>query len=448
VRWLALLRTAPGTSPAPRWPEALVWWALQFTPRVARLEEALVLELSASLRLFKGRTALQQRLLTELNELLGAGNAVLAWAPNSQAALALARTGAPGDILDGCPEHTPLAALLDRLPFPVLSHANAHAPLLARLGCRVLADLRRLPRAALARRTTPQLLRQLDHAYGQLGSAAEAHDWCVAPEQFEAKRELPQRTDDAALLQHHAEPLLRAACLWLGARHAGSHHIDFGWQYDSLRARSLGPGGSLRLSSGEAHRSLRVWQRLLTEHLNRLQLEAPVSDLWLRIDEAEPLQETSSSLLAAGPDAQAADGESLNQLLQRLSVRLGPEQVQQAQPVADHRPEHQQRWQAWSASKPAPELPPPDPPAQWPQPSWLLNPPLQLACLREQPLYQGPLTLLAGPQRVESGWWDEAGTAARRDYFLAHSRQAGLLWLFRERQRNDANGWFLHGLFA
>ena len=67
----------PGSTPAPRWPEALVWWALQFTPRVARLEEALVLELSASLRLFKGRTALQQRLLSELNELLGAGNAVL-----------------------------------------------------------------------------------------------------------------------------------------------------------------------------------------------------------------------------------------------------------------------------------------------------------------------------------------------------------------------------------
>ena len=32
-----------------------------------------------------------------------------------------------------------------------------------------------------------------------------------------------------------------------------------------------------------AHRELRVWQRLLAEHLGRLTLQAPVSDLWLRI---------------------------------------------------------------------------------------------------------------------------------------------------------------------
>lgn len=443
--WLALLRpTPPERDTPPPWPEPLVWWALQFTPRVARLEEALVLELAASLRLFGGRAALQQRLLNELSELSGAGNASLAWAPNSQAALALARAAAPAEVVDGLAP--PLPALLDRLPFPVLSAADRHAPLLARLGCRSLGDLRRLPRAGLARRTEPALLRQLDQAYGQI---AEAHDWCELPEVFEARRELPQRTDSTEALLHHAEPLLRAACLWLGARHAGAAQLRLAWLHDAMRARDVGPGGELRLASAEPHRDQRVWLRLLKEHLNRSALQAPVSDLLLHIDRHCPLHAHSASLMSGGDDAQRTDGESLDQLLTRLSVRLGPDNVRQAMPVADHRPEHQQRWLPWQqiGKRPPPELPLPEAPAEWPAPSWLLNPPLRLHCLRERPLYQGPLTLLAGPQRVETGWWDTPGTAARRDYFLAHSPQAGLLWVFRDLAAADT-AWFLQGLFA
>jgi len=438
--WLALLR--PG-DPARPWPEALVWWALQFTPRVARVDEGLALELSASLRLFGGRSTLQQRLLAELNELIGAGNATLAWAPNSQAALALARAGEPGQIVDGL--RAPLTTVLDALPFTVLREAEAQGQLLAGLGLRRLGDLRRLPRAALARRCGPALLQQLALAYGE---RSEAHDWCVAPERFEARRELAQRSDNAMTLPMEAEPLLRAACLWLAARHAGSTQLRLRWQHDAMRARDIGPGGELLLSSGEAHRCRRSWQRLLAEHLQRLQLPAPVSELQLGIDAIEPLQEASASLLAVGDDARHADGESLEQLLTRLAVRLGPDQVRQAQTRADHRPERQQHWRPWqSGVKPPPAAPLPEAPAQWPQPSWLLNPPLRLSSLREQPLYQGPLTLLAGPQRVETGWWDE--TPCCRDYYLAHSRQAGLLWLYRERAAAQAgNAWFLQGLFA
>jgi protein ImuB len=60
--------------------------------------------------------------------------------------------------------------------------------------------------------------------------------------------------------------------------------------------------------------------------------------------------------------------------------------------------------------------------------------------------------LLAGPQRLESGWWG-GGDMALRDYFVARSSQSGLLWIYRERlsgadpaQPSDA--WYLHGLFA
>lgn len=56
-----VLRLASTTDAA----DPVIAWALQFTPRVARLEEAVALEVSASLRLFGGAAALQARLVRE-----------------------------------------------------------------------------------------------------------------------------------------------------------------------------------------------------------------------------------------------------------------------------------------------------------------------------------------------------------------------------------------------
>ncbi|HJS39615.1 MAG TPA: DNA polymerase Y family protein, partial [Burkholderiales bacterium] len=55
-------------------------------------------------------------------------------------------------------------------------------------------------------------------------------------------------------------------------------------------------------------------------------------------------------------------------------------------------------------------------------------------------LAEGDCVLLAGPERIESGWWD--GGDVRRDYYVAECEGA-LGWIFRA-----CDGWFLHGLFA
>ena len=85
-------------------------------------------------------------------------------------------------------------------------------------------------------------------------------------------------------------------------------------------------------------------------------------------------------------------------------------------------------------------------------PTWLLPTPQRLAVHHGQPHYQGALTLLAGPQRIEAGWLEGDAHCALRDYFVARSAAAGLVWVYRERLGGQGAhipaDWYLHGLFA
>ena len=74
----------------------------------------------------------------------------------------------------------------------------------------------------------------------------------------------------------------------------------------------------------------------------------------------------------------------------------------------------------------------------------LLSRPQKLVTEEGAPVLQGALTMLAGPERIEAGWWD--GEEVRRDYYVASNASGETFWIFREHQ--GAQGWYLHGLFA
>jgi protein ImuB len=88
----------------------------------------------------------------------------------------------------------------------------------------------------------------------------------------------------------------------------------------------------------------------------------------------------------------------------------------------------------------------------WPhtRPVWLLPQAQPLAERNAMPLFEGrALQLLAGPERIETGWWD--GALATRDYFIAQAADGSLVWVYRARLPvSDANEalWFLQGRFG
>ena len=426
--------SAPEAAPAPASLAELALWALQFTPRVARRDEAVLMELAASQRLFGGRRALRERVHRLAAPL---GVASIGWAPTALAALAFARAGVNNGFA------RPLAEGLDRLPLATLSATGPHLGTLARLGCRTLGDLRRLPRQGLGRRFDAALLNALDQAHGL---QPEAHAWLAPPEVFHARLELPTRVEEAPALLHGAHHLLLQLCGWLAARQLGTTALVLRWAHDAMRSRDAGEGGELRIRTGTPTRRPEHLARLLGEHLARTTLRAPVGELTLQALEVQPLAPPSGSLLPDAGSTEAALGEAL----ERLAARLGPARVLRPVLAEDHRPECMQHWRA--ATEPAARAAPARASAEpTPQPAWLLPQPIKLVVREHRPVYRRTLQLIAGPHRVEGGWWQRAGEQHRhvqRDYFVALDEEAGVLWVFQQRLADEQTAWYLHGVFA
>jgi protein ImuB len=415
------------------------WRALQFTPRVAWVDEALLLEASGSLRLWGGRRRLLEQLLLHSEPLQSCR---WADAPTSLKALGLLRL-----------RRDPAAVRLrhDDMPLPTLSAAREHVATLERIGCRTWGDVRRLPRAGVARRFGASFVEALDAAYGE---RPERYRWEELPEVFDRKIELPSLATGAPELLWAAQRLLAQLQVWLQARHRGVLALELEWTLDLRRLDGvvLPSHQQLPVRTAQPTQDVAHLCRLVGEHLARTSLAAPANHLRLRSIETVPWAGLSKSLL---PEDHAS-GEALHQLIERLSVRLGADNVLMPSLHADHRPECMQAWQAaharTKASSSRQVLP-----RDAIYPAWLLREPLRLEMHAEKPQYQGPLRLLVGPQRLETGWWDGAAQGpAVRDYFIARSEQAGLLWIYRERLVTPSADetphvsvrWYLQGVYA
>lgn len=431
--WAALLPLPLPASTSPIDAASLGAWALQFTPRVALREDGVVADVSDSARLFGGMEQLRARVESGAAEL----GAQTAWAPTAAAALALVRQGRTPVQRDGF--RRPLANILDALPIEAFTALAADRPTLARVGCRTLGDVRRLPRAGLGRRFGKPLLGVLDQAYGV---QPEAHEWLTLPENFHARLELMSRVETAPALLFGARRLLVQMAGWLAARRLGATAFTLRWCHDVMRARDAGTGGELTVRTAQPTQNVEHFARLLAEHLARVQLLAPAGDIELQACEVAPITEESRSLV---PETLRKGGNT-DLALERIQARLGEPCVRRPVLRADHRLEWMQCWQNAPAGRkntaPLSELP---------LPTWVLDEPLQLVERDNRPHYQGPLQLLLGPDRTEGGWWHRSGGNERnvqRDYWLALSPQAGVLWVFQQRLAGDQTAWFLHGHFA
>jgi protein ImuB len=418
-------------------------WALQFSPRVAVLEEAVLMETSSVQRLWGGRYALIEAVRRQWQMHADAASVdgqALVLAQGATAWLALARLRLASRFA------APLLEMAaDALPLWTLSALQPHMPVLLRLGCRTWGDVRALPRPGLARRLGAGTMKVLDQAYGLL---PEAHDWLAWPERFALRHDLGYPAHDAAAVLQAARPLLRSLQLWLQARHHGVLALQLRWHHDLRRVdgEALPSWEALEIRTAQPTQAMPHLERLLRERITRLGWRAPVDMLELQALETTAFAaEALSCLPPTMPEEQEGAGSASlqwHEWVERIGARWGEDCVQVPRPCADHRPEAMQQWvnagMVRQERGAAPATGCADPwQALWPP--WLLPSPRPLALEGSRPCWHGPLQLRARPYRLEAGWWDEEGTAAVRDYFVGYNEAVGHVWIYRERTRLPAH---------
>jgi protein ImuB len=413
-------------------------WALQYTPMVCQghWPGHLLLEVQPSLRLWGGLEQLCQAIARSYQSWGCSVDLALGHTPRAADWTAHWRSqqASPDPSFRPLPSLTPL-------PLSCLPEAQPHLAVLSRMGVHQLGGLLRLPRAGLNKRFGPQLLQAIDAALGHRPDPRQA---IVPPARFAQSLELPitsahQISQD--LLLQASERLLLQAMAWLRAKQAGSRCFVFSFQTSSRHADPSGLNLAIELAqpTAELTQVLRCLQIRLEQH----HLDVHIESISLRIDHIES-HATDCVDFFSGP---SQPSEQLQNLLSRLSQRLGSDQILVPRLLDTHAPEQACQWQPWQtqANKTAKSNRPDQSswrgPGQPVRPLWLLDPPQALTRQGPRPCLGQPLQLKAGPERIETHWWEQP---IQRDYFVAQTHDQQLVWIFR----NPDHQWFLHGYFG
>ncbi len=428
-------------------------WAQRFSTQVVPLSgpdhAGFLIETGGSERLFGGRAQLHRKILDGLHEQgFAPDHIAAAGAPTPAAAHAIARARALGMTAAPAPpavEMHELHAVLDRLPLRALAWEVPLLDTLGDLGIETVGDLLRLPRDAFARRFGTQRLAALDRI---IGTTPDPQACLPAPERLCLHEELPTAAIGLESLQGPLMRLLGSVETFLRARNLGATALLLRTHHPRRRGATPPPGTTPLMLAAPERDAARL-QSLFTERLTRAHLPEAVVGLELEILRAHVFAASSGELLPSAarnlPEEGGAARRNARQLCEMLHARLGSAGVFQLQACDDHRPERA-HCSVPIFSSPGPMAPPP----AALRPLWILSQPLRVSEIHHpQPRYGGPLTLLAGPERIESGWWDSLrprAHAVHRDYFVARNARGQTLWIYRELAMPRT--WFLHGFFS
>jgi protein ImuB len=404
--------------------ESLASWAQTLTSAVSiEPPETLLLEVSGSIKLFRSLAAIKRRLEEKIAERQWSRR--LCAAPTPLSALWLARSGSKDVVSPGA-----LSARLGSLPLRVTHWPYDIQALLTDLGVRTIGECLRLPRDGFARRVGRLYLDDLDRA---LGRRFDLRAEFTRPERWNDARELYQESSNAAVFMTAVEDMLDRLTVTLRRRQAQVRSLKI--VFEHLHH----PPTCESFDWVEPTHERGRLASLLRDRLERIVLPAPAIGLRLCTGPLQALQLGPTDLFDQTPVETLA-----HVLLERLRGRLGSAAVHGMVLIAEHRPEH-----AWSKS-PAEALMAAAPhaaemPSPWSQtrPLWLLPSPLPLSSSEAHRYYEGTLECRDGPERIESGWWDERDVV--RDYYTAVSSHGQRLWVFKDLRSRD---WLLHGLFG
>lgn len=392
-----------------QWQRFLAAWAYRFSSQVwAGWPNVIALEVQGSFSLIGQWPTFQARLREDLAA-LGFRHRI-ALAPTAAGARVLA------GVEDGIAVLTPdqLRMTLARVPVRRACLPNEAGPRMHGMGIRHLRQVFELPRDALRRRFGVEVLQALDAI---LGVAPELLECYRPPDVFDLRIELSYEVENHQALLFPVRRMTADLAAYLAGRDGGVQQFVLKLEHEGIAATDVEVG----LLSAE--RDPAMLFDLTRGRLERAQIPKPVVGLRLIARDLPPFVPSGRDLFDERPE----HAVPWDHLRERLRARLGNDAVYQVAPTVDPRPER--AWQRAAAIIPeAPNRPT--------RPTWLLPRPV--------PLRDARVRVLAGPERLETGWWD--GEDTRRDYYVLETAHGQRVWAFCA--VGEQGPWMLHGWFA
>lgn len=412
---LQLMERDPGAEA--RCLKELCCWAYSITPNLYPWRgDCLLLEVGGSLRLFGGLFSLLRGVDREIGQRRYTVDSAVAATPKAAWLLTFAPAHTAIDA------GTALEARLASLPLSLLARLAPGVDALERAGLRTLGDLLQLPTSALGKRCGQTLVTLLGQITGRI------HD-------READFKPPSEFSDSYLFGYgigNLQEMQPAITLLLQSLQHFLYNTqqqtrEIHWHFISADHRRQ----SLSVRASESMASARHWRLLTTARMERQTLIDGVETITLESPQLEHAAMASADLFGR------TDDEPLESLPDRLRNRLGLPAVQHVAARSEHLPEFAVQCSAdlstmLQTSRAHTSL----------RPFWLLPQPQPVRQQNAHTLYwNGVLTLVCGPERIEDGWWYNP---ASRDYFVAKNALGEAFWVFFDRINRQ---WFVHGIF-
>tara|TARA_B100002003_G_C14151025_1_gene553630 strand:+ start:3030 stop:4496 length:1467 start_codon:yes stop_codon:yes gene_type:complete len=394
---------------------------------------ALIFEIRSSLRYFGGIDVIHSKLEKLISEQLNAwrlpGSFSYSVSPTISGSLLLARSGHNVLVY----QKDKLRSALGRLPTEVLQLSKEESRRLDNMGVRCLRDIWRLPASGLRKRFGSDLINRLNKA---IGKAPEPTRNYQPPPAFVTSYDLPYEIENLTRLLPLIDEFMAQLCDFLRRHDLSTSHLVVSLLHEKRSSTRINLG--LRQPS----RSQKHLMLLLETHFTNLAIPAPVTAIKIVVQKFDSFFSQSGELLSEGkPHPIHYSDNKLNQFMEQLQARLGEHHIKSINNIAVHCPEHASTQLDYTEQNTRAAT---QQAAQNPRPLWLLATPQKLA-VRHGRLYRHqPITLLSGPERIETYWW--SGTDVQRNYYVATESNGSRLWVYRE--RTEAQAWYLHGLFA
>ena len=399
--------------------QEIATWALRFTSEVTISEpDSLLLEIEGSLKLFKSIKTIVREIRNGIKKMNL--TCTINVAPTPLSAQYLTDYGIE-KIIEKKDE---LFDCLGKLPINIVEKNPQSISLLSQMGIYYIFDLEKLPKNGLIQRFGKRLIENIEKA---LGKSPDPQKKFIPQKNFSLLTNLPCFINNSEDLLHLLDFPLKKIIRYLSRKNIGLTKLKIILKNNNHSVHII------NIAISQPSRNKKHIFSLIREKLKSVKIKFSFDAFSTTITETSNLDNTTKSIL---PTCNFNDITNIK-IIEKIRTRLGRNSLYAICLNPDFRPEL-----AWNKSEP--EMKISNIRVELIRPFWLLPNPRFIEIRNKKLWINGELSILDGPERIESGWWDHR--EIKRDYFIARNTQGSYFWIYHGYK--TTNIWYLHGIFS